>query len=71
MEDLLHEARNADVCAWKLDVEAWTSIWDTSCGEAFLVLEGGPTESGMRWCCYCGKALEEVPGGRVMRDEEG
>lgn len=45
------------VCAWTEDEDG---NWDTDCGDKFVFTESGPTDNGMRFCCYCGKPLKEV-----------
>jgi hypothetical protein len=45
-------------CEWKEDDEG---TWFTSCDNAFVFTDSGPTENGMKFCCYCGKPLKEVP----------
>lgn len=48
-------------CTWERDDEG---NWDTECGEgwlrdAYIIFgEGGPSENGMRFCCFCGGKLE-------------
>lgn len=42
------------VCAWKRDDD----YWETSCGDAFQFADGGPGENNMRFCPYCGRALQ-------------
>lgn len=41
-------------CTWTNDGEAWR----TSCGHYFTLIDGAPTDNKMRFCCYCGKAIE-------------
>jgi hypothetical protein len=48
-------------CEWKNN--GMDTLWDTSCGETFLLSEGTPLENGMRYCCYCGGKLYEKQGG--------
>ena len=36
-------------------------VWETDCGEAFQFVEDGPAENNMKFCCYCGGELVEVP----------
>lgn len=31
----------------------------TSCGEAFVMLEGSPIENGYHYCPYCGAKMDE------------
>jgi hypothetical protein len=53
-------------CAWTDDGEAWA----TGCGQLFCLNDGGPTENDMRWCCFCGKPLVEVPFDEAVEDDE-
>jgi len=34
-----------------------SSLWHTACGDAFCLVDDGPKENGMKFCCYCGKPL--------------
>ncbi len=52
-------------CVWKLDF-GWED-WDTGCGKTYYIEEGGPKDNQMRFCCYCGKPLEE---NRVAEHED-
>ena len=45
-------------CAWEGDGDG---VWETDCGQTFQITEGLPSENDMRYCCYCGKSLEEHP----------
>ena len=45
-------------CVWS---ETPDGHYETACGEAHvLITPSGPVEHGMRFCCYCGKPLQEV-----------
>ena len=33
--------------------------YETDCGHAFDVNNGTATENGMKFCCFCGKPLED------------
>ena len=46
-------------CIWR-DSEG-DGNWDTSCGNLYFFVEGGPTENGQRFCGYCGGRLIEHP----------
>jgi len=50
-----------DGCQWAQDSDADSDTWATKCGHYFTLNEGGPTDNGMRYCCYCGRPLVEVP----------
>lgn len=47
-------------CTWTQDGEG-SDTWAAECGGTFCLLEDGPFDNGMRFCCYCGKALKETP----------
>ncbi len=50
-------------CAW---VEDENGVWETSCGHAFELNEGTPSENELRFCGYCGKLIKE----KAYVDEE-
>lgn len=43
-------------CDWREDEDG---NWDTGCGQKHVLLDGGPTDNHMRYCCYCGSRLRE------------
>lgn len=59
---MLEEARKAADCAWMEDESG--EYYDTSCGHAFVLIEGTPAENDMRFCPYCGGKLWESCGKR-------
>lgn len=48
-----------DNCIWADAGEEW-GYWETSCNNAFVLIDGTPYENKMRFCPYCGKPLEEA-----------
>lgn len=52
-----------NVCRWRPAVlAAWAEqdcVWETDCGEQHIFFVDGPKENKCRFCCYCGKPLEE------------
>ena len=46
-----------ELCHWTEDGDG---NYDTDCGQAFCMTDGTPEENHMKFCCYCGKALESV-----------
>jgi len=50
-----------DNCQWR-QRDDWegSAFWDTDCGETFVFTEDTPIENGLRFCCFCGKPLEQV-----------
>jgi hypothetical protein len=49
----------SETCLWNQDEEG--DMYETSCGKAFVINDGSPAENDMRFCCYCGAALEAKP----------
>ena len=45
-------------CIWAQD-GVGEDHWDTGCRGRFTIMDGSPSENKMRFCCYCGKPLEE------------
>jgi hypothetical protein len=43
-------------CEWAEDEDGY---WATECGHLFELVDGGPKDNGMAYCCYCGKTLGE------------
>jgi len=46
-----------DVCSWKYD--DLYDCYNTSCGNSFCLMYGTPSESGMKYCLFCGKVLRQ------------
>lgn len=42
-------------CEWTYDEH--DSKWDSSCGDAWMFCDGGPTENGVKFCQNCGKPV--------------
>ena len=59
----LDDARS---CCW---IEDEDGVCNTECGHKFIITEGMPAENGMRFCCYCGGALDECAEA-IERGEE-
>ncbi len=48
-----------DVCEWRLcDEEA--NVYDTSCRNPHILIEGTPKENNYEFCPYCGKKIKAV-----------
>jgi len=45
------------VCFWREDCD--DEMWSTECGEG-AAIEDTPAENGMRYCCFCGRALVQL-----------
>ena len=43
-------------CKWKPDKDG---IYDTGCGNRYVIMEGTPKDNHMKYCTYCGKQLDE------------
>lgn len=57
-------------CKWKQDEGDMSGVWWTDCGEGHVFEVDGPTENKMKFCCYCGHSLEEVPYVEPLDDED-
>jgi len=56
MQQAYQAGRDAmPVCLWK---KGW-DCWETTCGNAFEINDGTPSENDMKHCCYCGGKVEE------------
>ncbi len=44
-------------CKW--NEQEFADYWETDCGDAFCFTDGGPKDNHMKFCCYCGKKLQE------------
>lgn len=51
-----------ETCTWTQEDYA-RDIWNAECGEGMCLNEGPPSENNMRFCCFCGKELREIPYG--------
>ena len=50
---------SGDVCEWRLcDEEA--NVYDTSCRNPHILIEGTPKENNYEYCPYCGKKIKLV-----------
>lgn len=45
-------------CAWEQEDECG-SAYSTTCGNTFMFEDGGPSDNGAKFCCYCGGRLSE------------
>ena len=53
----VRESAVEERCRWSDDADG---TWETGCGQSFIVTEGKPDENDMRFCCYCGRRIEQV-----------
>lgn len=44
-------------CQWVHDDDDY-DVWETKCGDLFILTEGTPRDNGMKFCPYCGKEIE-------------
>lgn len=55
----LAEEYNNDFCEWRLcDEEA--NVYDTTCMNPHILLEGSPSDNNYKFCPYCGKKIKVV-----------
>jgi len=58
MQAEIERMKEKPICYWKED-KTDEGVWDTSCGERFVIFDGTPNENKMAYCPYCGCVLEE------------
>jgi hypothetical protein len=46
-------------CVWAQQDDEWQNLWETSCGNAFVLEEGTPEENDCKFCTYCGHPLTQ------------
>lgn len=60
--DAQAEPKREPTCLWSR-ADDDTDVWETSCGHAFTIIEGTPSDNHMEFCCYCGRRVDEEIGG--------
>ena len=59
IEIVKHGGVSDDFCDWRLcDEEA--NVYDTSCRNPHILIEGTPKENNYEYCPYCGKKIKAV-----------
>lgn len=59
LRNVKYNKRKDDVCEWRLcDEEA--NVYDTSCRNPHILIEGTPKENNYEYCPYCGKKIKIV-----------
>lgn len=56
------EPKRGLTCLWSR-ADDDTDMWETSCGHAFTIIDGTPSDNHMGFCCYCGRRVDEEIGG--------
>lgn len=51
------ENADDDVCEWRL-CDKETNVYDTSCRNPHILIEGTPRENNYEFCPYCGKKIK-------------
>ena len=55
----LEQSKFLAICDWSLDDEE-NGIWQSTCGEMWSFIDGGPKENRVRFCHGCGKSVDVV-----------
>ena len=50
---------SSDYCEWKL-IDEEANVYDTSCRNPHILIEGTPKENNYEYCPYCGKKIKVV-----------
>ena len=59
IEIVKHGGVSDDVCKWRLCDEE-ENVYDTSCRNPHILIEGTPKENNYEYCPYCGKKIKVV-----------
>ncbi len=61
---------NPKICIWT--EMGWDHVgnYDTSCGEAFSMIDGTPGENKFRYCCFCGGIMKGIAWKDEDEDED-
>ena len=62
LENIINEAEakwESDCCEWRLCDEE-ENVYDTSCRNPHILIEGTPKENNYEYCPYCGKKIKVV-----------
>ena len=54
------EISDKNYCRWSPPSNFEIDYWETECDNAFNLIDGTPSENGMKFCPYCGKKLIEI-----------
>ena len=60
--DIINEAEakwESECCEWRLCDEE-ENVYDTSCRNPHILIEGTPKENNYEYCPYCGKRIKVV-----------
>lgn len=57
------------ICTWTFD-DPDRNGWSAECGGEFYLAEGTPKQNEMRFCCYCGKPLDEITDLASVGDDD-
>lgn len=49
-----------DCCEWRL-IDYDANVYDTTCRNPHILLEGSPTDNSYEFCPYCGKKIKVAP----------
>jgi hypothetical protein len=59
----------SNICTWYQE-ENESDLWLSNCGLYYTITEGFPSENEIKYCCKCGRPVEEIPWEiEVDRDE--
>ena len=56
------------VCSWRAECDS--DYWSASCGNSWVMIDGTPEESNVRFCPGCGRPCRSVPRNEHLFDEE-
>jgi hypothetical protein len=48
----------AEACVWVLDDNPDVAVWETSCKESFIFMDGTPADNNVKFCPFCGQSVK-------------
>lgn len=55
------KASESESCSWDYDLtdRSGDRVYDTACGQTFVLNDGTLEDNGIRFCCFCGNVIEQ------------
>lgn len=49
-------------CEWKMSNDGFYDVWESTCGNSFVLNDGSPEDNEMNYCSHCGgKLIQPIP----------
>lgn len=58
-DDKTEEEKTEECCLWRL-IDEEANVYDTTCQNPHILLDGSPTDNKFEFCPYCGRKIKVV-----------